>query len=298
MTWMAGFRGAGALLLFVLGVLVGAPAPAAGQDPAAIAVSDTLVQVRLTDGSTLFGRVVAVEGDRVVLQTQGGTRVELERAQIRSVSRVQGRVRGGQVLIDDPHGTRLFFAPTGRSLAAGEGYFGVYELFFPFVTFGVTDRLVITGGTPVIPDAIGEFAYVGPKLLVFQGPRTSISAGVFTGFFEGGLAGIAYGVGTWGDTDNALTAGAGLAFHREDGEGDMADKPVFMLGGETRAGARTKFISENYFIPGESGALVSGGLRFWGERLSADAGVGLYVGDGDVGCCLPLVNFVYTFGKK
>lgn len=288
--------GAGVLLL-LLGLFLGAPAPAAAQVPGTIAVSDTLVQVRLADGSTLFGRVVAVEGDRIVLQTQGGARVEVERAQIRSLTRVRGRVQDGEVLQDDPHATRLFFAPTGRTLAAGEGYFGVYELFFPFVTFGVTDRLVVTGGTPVIPGAVGEFAYFGPKLLVFQGPRTHISAGVFTGFFDGGLAGIAYGVGTWGDTDNAFTAGAGMSFHREEGGGGVADRPLIMLGGEARTGSRTKFISENYFVPGESFGLVSGGLRFWGERLSADAGVGLFVGE-EVECCLPLVNFVYTFGKK
>jgi energy-converting hydrogenase Eha subunit B len=51
-----------------------------------------------------------------------------------------------------------------------------------------------------------------------------------------------------------------------------------MLGGEARVGPRTKFLSENYFLVGESGVLVSGGIRFWGERLSADAGVGTIIG--------------------
>jgi hypothetical protein len=47
---------------------------------------------------------------------------------------------------------------------------------------------------------------------------------------------------------------------------------------------------------GESGG-VSGGVRFFGERLSADAGVGLLIERSDVTCCLPLVNFVYSFGR-
>jgi len=47
-------------------------------------------------------------------------------------------------------------------------------------------------------------------------------------------------------------------------------------------------------VQGE-GALVSGGLRFFGERLSADFGIGAAFGDTEAACCLPLVNFVYTF---
>lgn len=60
---------------------------------------------------------------------------------------------------------------------------------------------------------------------------------------------------------------------------------------------RTKFITESYFVPGESGGLVVGGVRFFGERLSADAGLGFALDGGDASCCLPVVNFVYSFGR-
>lgn len=286
--------------LLALGLLFALPpaaTSAAAQVPAQVVPGDTLVEVRLADGSTLYGRVVEVEGDRIVLQTEAGARVELERAQIRSLTPVRGRVRGGEVWMDDPHATRLFFAPTGRSLAAGEGYFGVYELFFPFLTFGVTDRVTVTGGTPVIPGLIGEFAYVGPKLLVVDAPRTKISAGVLTGIFEGGMAGVAYGVGTWGDTDRSLTGGAAWGFSSGGGGSDVSSEPLLMVGGEARTGRRTKLLTENYFVLGESSVAVSGGIRFWGERLSADAGLAAIVG-AENECCLPLVNFVYSFGKR
>jgi hypothetical protein len=292
-------RAARALTLVLLALAAAlAPSPAAAQVPERIAVSDTLVEVRLSDGSTLFGRVVEVQDERIVLETQAGARVELSRPQIRSLRRVSGVVRDGVVWEDDPHGTRLFFAPTGRALAAGEGYFGVYELFFPFVTFGVTDRLTLAGGTPIIPDAIGELAYLGPKLLLVDAPRMKLSVGVFAGFYDGGTAGIAYGVGTWGDRDNAFTAGAGWGFTSEGGDGSVSDRPLVMLGAESRAGRRTKVLTENYFVFGESGALLSGGLRFFGERLSADAGLGLAYGGDDLACCLPLINFVYSFGER
>lgn len=275
-----------------------APAPAAAQVPERIAVSDTLVEVRLSDGSTLFGRVVESRDGRIVLETEAGARVELERSQIRSLRPMAGTVRGGVVWEEDPHATRLFFAPTGRALRAGEGYFGVYELFFPFVTYGVTDRFTVAAGTPVIPGVIGEFAYVGPKLLLVDAPRMQLSAGVFAGIFDGGTAGIAYGVGTWGDRDNAFTAGAGWGFAAGEDDADMSSRPLVMLGGEARTGRRTKFLTENYFVFGESGALLSGGLRFFGERLSADAGAGLLYADDEMTCCLPLINFVYSFGRE
>ncbi len=275
-----------------------APAPAAAQVPERVAVSDTLVEVRLSDGSVLFGRVVEVRGERIVLETEAGARVELNRGQIRSLRPMAGTVRGGVVWEEDPHATRLFFAPTGRALRAGEGYFGVYELFFPFVTYGVTDRFTVAGGTPVVPGAIGEFAYVGPKLLLVNAPRMQLSAGVFAGIFDGGTAGIAYGVGTWGDRDNAVTAGAGWGFTAGDDDADVSSRPLVMLGAESRTGRRTKFLTENYFVFGESGALVSAGLRFFGDRLSADAGAGLLYSDADLVCCLPLINFVYSFGRE
>jgi len=195
---------------------------------------------------------------------------------------------------DDPTGTRLFFAPTGRNLAAGEAYFGVYELFFPFATYGVTDRITVAGGTPIIPGAFGQVGYFAPKVAIVQSERVNLAAGVFAVIVEGDAGGIAYGVGTWGGRDNAVTTGLGFAI----GEGVDFDYPIVMLGGETRTGRQLKLITENYFVPGEGGVLVSGGMRFFGERLSADVGIGALLGSSETEGPYPLVNFVYTFGRK
>ena len=288
--WILGVLALGLLLTSI-------PSPAAAQVPEQLAPSDTLWEVQLTDGSTIFGRVVAVSGESITLATQAGATLSVTRSQIRSMRPVRGRVQDGEVLTEDPHATRLFFAPTGRALAQGEGYFGVFELFFPFLTVGVTDNLLITGGTPIIPGAIGEFAYAGPKFRFVATERVHVAAGFLAGLFDGGTAGIAYGVGTWGSQDNALTAGAGWGFWTDGDDGEVSRDPLMMVGGEARAGRRTKFITENYFVFGEGGAVVSGGIRFWGERLSADAGLAAFVGD-DSGCCLPMVNFVYSFGRR
>jgi len=277
-----------------------APRMAAAQDtiPAARPIpADSLVDVRLTDGSRLMGRIVEDSGDRLVLVTASGARVELQRAQIASMTRAAGTVVRGEFREEDPNSSRLYFTATGRSIPKGQAYFGVYELFFPFVSYGVTDRFTISGGTPVVPEAMGKLAYVAPKFQVIRGPNTNVSVGglVFFGDFEG-AAGVAYGVGTFGSNDNAFTVGAGWGFERSGGHGDLANEPLVVLGGESRIGAHTKFISENYLVPGGVG-LLSGGVRFFSGNLSADAGLFGAVGDGNVGCCLPMVNFVYVFGR-
>lgn len=276
-----------------------APCPAAAQVDTVAVAADSLYTIRLSDGSVLYGRVTEQTADALTLETQSGATVRLRRDQIVAMEPLRGRVVNGEVWGEDPHATRLFFGPTARAVPQGEGYLGVYELFFPFVTYGVTDRFTISGGTPVVPEAIGRVFYLAPKYEVLRTPTASAAVGVLALFAteqeDFGSAGLLYGVGTIGGPDQALTVGATVPFIAAEGENEIGDQPVFMIGGESRISRRTKFISENYFMPGESGALISGGVRFFGERLSADFGVGAGFGDGDNACCLPLVNFVYSF---
>ena len=69
-----------------------------------------------------------------------------------------------------------------------------------------------------------------------------------------------------------------------------------MIGGEARATRRIKLITENYFLPDDTGGLFSAGLRIIGERFSTDLALAGWGGDGDFLCCLPLVSFSYAFG--
>jgi hypothetical protein len=276
-----------------------AAAPSAAQ-PAA---PDTTVrEFRLADGSRVYGRVVASDAARVTVETLGGVRMELARAQVRSEAPVRGRVVNGELWLEDPHATRLFFGPTARAVPRGEGYFGVYELFFPFVTYGVTDRFTLSGGTPVIPEAIGQVFYLAPKLEVVRTPTVSVALGALAFFVteevDEGSAGLVYAVGTFGGPDASVSAGATVPFIMSDADSEIVREPGFMLGGEYRLSRRTKLLSENYFVPAGEVGLISAGVRFFGERLSADFGLGAGLGGGESVCCLPLVNFVYSFGGE
>jgi hypothetical protein len=292
------YRNAAAVLACALAVAL-APTSAAAQEPVR---TDTVQEIELADGSRIFGHVVEETPGRVVVTTLGGVRMELDRAQIRSTRTVTGRVVNGALWPEDPHASRLFFGPTARAIPQGQGYFGAYELFFPFVSYGVTDRFTLSAGTPVFPEAIGRIFYLAPKLEVVRTPRLNAALGALAVFATedvlSGTVGLLYGVGTYGNPDGAITVGATVPFYTSSDGGDIGSEPAFMIGGEARLSRRSKFLTENYFVPGEGGALVSGGIRFFGERLSADFGLGAAIGTGDAACCLPLVNFVYTFGAR
>lgn len=267
----------------------GGPAPLSAQ-AVEIVPGDSLLSIRLGDGSVLVARIVSVTGDRVVLMTEAGARVEVDRSSIRSVRPV-----GSATL--DPNTSRLFFGPTGRTVGAGEGYVGLFELFFPFVSIGATDWLTLSGGTPIIPGEMGEVFYLAPKVRVLATERLQVSGGVlafFEGGFDSGSIGIMYAVGSAGDPDRSLTVGAGFPFRASGRHSDVSD-PILLIGGETRTGRITKLITENYVLLGERGVMTSAGFRIFGERFSGDVGIGALLGD-EAFCCLPLINVVYTFG--
>lgn len=264
---------------------------------------DSLREVRLRDGSILYGRVVEETPERVVIVTSTGARIEVARAQVESMRLTSGRAVDGAFWVADPNSTRLFFTSTARPLRKGDGYVSSFMLFLPLVAYGVTDRFTIAGGTPILPVAFGRVLYFAPKYTVMQKEKSAVAVGAL-GFVlpedvvDEGSIGIVYGAGTWGSRDRAITAGAGWGYRWASGTSDVSNDPVLMIGGETRVSRRVKLITENWvFTSGGTEGFISGGVRFIGDRLSADLGLGGFTGTGS-GCCFPLVNFVYNFGKQ
>lgn len=297
------------LLAAAVGALAALPPARALHAQGGAAAADTLpaealVEVRLLDGTALYGRIAEETAETITIVTSGGSRLTVRREQVASMRAARGRIVNGEFWGEDPHATRLFFGPTARSLNAGEGYFGVFELFFPFLAYAPTDRVTLAGGTPIVPGAIGEVLYLAPKVEVIRTGRASFAVGGLGVWGTGDLSesvGLLYGVGTLGSPDAALTLGAAFPFYTggdDDDDDWVSEKPFLMLGGEKRIGRRTKLISENYLAPGGDGTALSGGIRFFGERLSADAGIIGWVDGDNAECCFPLVNFVYSFGGR
>jgi hypothetical protein len=251
----------------------------------------TLYELVLRDGSRLYGAIERQDEAEVVLRTAAGASVTAKRSEISSLKEVTGHVTGGEFLPPDPNATRLFFGPTGRSLARGQTYLGVYEFVMPFVQVGVTDRLSIGGGTPLmfgLNDSNRPF-WITPKLQVLNTPRTQVAVGALHVFqTDGDGGGVGYVVGTRGDTRASITVGGGLAYGTE---GDRSG--LLMIGGERQVRRNLKLISENYVWKHGHG-VASAGVRFFGDRLSADLAIGIPIGADEV-FAFPVVNFVYVF---
>jgi len=245
----------------------------------------------LIDGSRLYGMVESDSPDAIVFKTTSGAIVTAARDRIVSLRTVVGRISNGEFRRSDPNDTRLLFGPTGRSLAKGETYLGVYEFFMPFVQVGITDYISIGGGTPLffgIGDESQRPYWITPKVRLMSSAGTHVSAGVFHAFSgDGDRFGVAYGVVTKDVRGGSVTAGAGLGYTSEGDRGG-----VVMIGADAPMRRNMKLVTENYVF--RSGGVGSVGVRFFGENLSADVAVGIaFTPDGVFG--LPVVNFVYRF---
>lgn len=249
-------------------------------------------RITLQDGSTIFGRVVAVNADTVVFQTTGAGTIQLQIGAIKEVQLIAtSAVREGSYWFPNPNATRLFFAPTGQMLKKGEGYFSDYEVFFPGVSYGLTDNITIGGGVSLFPAGVeDQVYYFTPKIGFSPSEKLHLATGVLLVGSKGETGGVYYGVGTIGDGNASFSVGAGYGF----AGGDVESKPVAMAGAEVRLSNRIGFVTENYLLPvSDNNVLYSFGLRFMGEKLTTDLALFNVSGSGVIG--LPFVDFVFRF---
>jgi hypothetical protein len=181
----------------------------------------------------------------------------------------------------------------------GQLYVGIYEIFIPFVAYGINDHLGVAGGISLIPFSSAQLVYFGPKITFLNRERFSFSGGAIAGSIVGEddvpIFGLIYGLGTFGNPFRAITLGIAYGF----ADDELADQPVFMLGGELQIFEQTKLITENYILPENEGVVISGGVRFFGERMTFDLSLFTHSDALDEGGFpfLPFLSIVRHFGK-
>lgn len=255
------------------------------------------VQILTTiDGTTLMGRIVEIGQTEIQFEADVGT-LTISITKIKEIKEVPiSLIKKGVYWFPNPNHTRLFFAPTARQLKRGEGYFADYYLFFPMVAYGITDNITIAGGVSIFPwiGIENQLIYFTPKVGFNTGDNFALSAGALMVrliSFDNGdspTVGILYGVGTLGGSDSNITAGLGYGFV----DWELADKPLLMLGGQSRLSRRMSFVTENWMLPGMDGPLISYGFRFFGETMSIDLGFINVITDGALFPGIPYIDFV------
>jgi hypothetical protein len=252
----------------------------------------------LEDGSTILGRITEIKAKEIVFKSDIGD-MTIPRSKIEKIELVsKSSIKKGKYWFENPNSTRLFFSPTARMLKKGDGYFSDYFILLPGVAYGVTDNITIGGGVSLVPwvDPNDQVIYFTPKIGMKASPNTNFAAGALIIALpevddESPVVGILYGVGTFGSADGGLTAGFGYGFV----DGQVADKPMFMIGGEKRFARRISFVSENWILPGVDDPLISYGFRFFGEGISVDLGLFNTMGDNLFFPGFPWVDFVVNF---
>lgn len=291
-----------------------------------VAADDTAaerVTIMLKDGGTLVGTVVAEDQATVTLRIGSGADLKLPREAIASRAPTAA---GGELKLpplSDPNESRLMFAPTGRPLGKGNGYFSDHYVLFPGFAVGLTDNLSLAGGVSTIP-ALGlseQVFYVSASAAFRLGDNAALAVG---GFFAGaGTEDLAdfgatslFGVATFGPPDRSLSVGLAAIATREeeylyDARGyyertrrhwEFRDAPVVMVGGSLRVARNLSLISESWLFLGKDFDLSEQpfglALRFFGERISADVGMVLVADVLEEGFPVPWLSFSYHFGPS
>ena len=267
--------------------------------------SDSLLSISLKDGTTLKGRIVQEDETSITVVTIGGLEVKAPKSSVISIEPIRGRVLEGVFYRFDPNYSRLMFAPTGRMLRKGEGYFSDYYVLFPGISYGFTDQISIMVGVSIVP-GLGlteQLRYVAPRIGIQTSDEFAVSAGVLYVSFGGEFsAGIAFAVGSVGQQDKSFTAGMGLGYIKEEDEAfEFAERPILMLGGNVRLSDSVALVSENWFITGEGFDLgnqpLGIAIRFFGDRIAADVGLILIGEILKEGFPIPWLSLVYNFGR-
>ncbi|WP_396202372.1 hypothetical protein [Gemmatimonas sp.] len=262
--------------------------------------------VTLTNATTLIGRITLVSADSVRVVSSAMT-ATVARREVRSVRAYPATaLHDGVLWPENPHATRLLFAPTAIPLRRGEGYVADFWIFFASAATGITDRFTLGAGMSLFPldNFTDNLFYALPKYTVISQPRLKVALGALMASVpwssndDGGRRrqslGILYGVATTGSTESNLTLGAGWGYVG----GTLANKPVITVGGQHRATKRIALISENWFIPFDNGGggFVSYGVRMLGEKIAVDLALGSPVGaDTFYFPGIPLLGFAFKF---
>lgn len=254
------------------------------------------IRIILTDGTELTGMIEDYKDNFFIVRNTLGIEMKVPPNKIGGIKKLSGKIVGGTYRRFDPNRTRLFLAPTARSLNAGEGYFSDYMVFFPFVAVGITDFASISGGMSLIPGADEQMLYGNLKLTLLQKDNFSLSAGALYMHIFDFSSGIIYGVSTIGNNDNALTVGIGNGFSGDDG---FSSYPLLVLGGELRVSNSVKLISENWIPTDGTEAVLSFGLRFFGDHVAGDFGLittSSMLSSSSGFPFIPWLAFTYNFG--
>ena len=267
------------------------------------------VEIQLNDNRTIICALHELSADQVQAISQELGNLAISRANVKSI-RYLPKVAGGQagIQFDNPHPTRYFFGPSAIPLRKGERYYQNAYVLANSVQYGISDNFSIGGGA-VIPFAF----FITPKWGKQVAPKWHLGYGMLaaTSFIKDlnfGLA-VAYGSATYGTREHNVTLNAGWgAVKQQDPNSSYswrgARRPMFTISAMTRISNRVMLVTENWLFSlreydfqteaysMRNRGVLTGGLRFMGEKNSFDFGMLIPAGEA---VAVPYIDYVFKF---
>jgi len=264
-------------------------------------------RVELKDGTVLNGKILAETETEIEIQLEDVGQLTIQRDKIkRMVPLDASRVVKKSFWFENPHATRLLFAPTAIPLRKGEGYYQNIYIIGNMFNYGIVDNFSIGGGFDFITMFLTEDGWhpmlnfnIKSGFQVAENFHAGVG-GIYATMLGEFSAGILYGIGTYGSYNTNISLGLGWGFV----DGTFEEKPFIMIGGMARISEKLWFVSENWIVPisddnADYYLLVSYGLRFAAKRIAVDLAFinskdivqGLVIG-------IPFVDFVVKLGKQ
>lgn len=246
--------------------------------------------ITLINGNAFNGKIVSKGKQQFDLKTNLGT-LTLRADMVKDAEKLEVKsMVSKDYWYPNPNATRYFFAPSAIPIKKGDGYYQNAYLLANMANYGITSNFSFGGGV-VLPFA----AFITPKVGFEVAKNLYAGAGMLLGLLpEQTGAGIMYGLATYGNKENNITAGVGYGLL----DGEFTKNPIITLNGMLRTSRKTAIVSENWMVrfDGEYQPLFSYGARFMWNRFTID---GAFLNNKEIFDSfiigIPYIDFIVTF---
>jgi hypothetical protein len=271
-----------------------------------INVNDT-IKVETNDDNVYLGVLTFKDIKTLRIKTDNVGEITIKKENIKSIiiAKKENLVNG-EIWPNNPNPTLYLFSQSAFGLKKGEGYYHNTWILLNQISYGFSDNL--SCGFGIMPLFIfsretSTPLWITPKY-TFGKQNTKVNfsiggIGIFVPsvnvYSNNTSLGILYGTGTFGDINNNVSVGIGLAL-----SGDALKYPAFNFSAMQRIGKRSYFITENWFSTFRTSEanLISVAYRYATRNASID--FGLFRPLIDIGRIIgiPWLGVTIPIGKK
>jgi hypothetical protein len=238
-----------------------------------------LYQLETFNGNIFLGNILLEDESIIEFNTGELGIIKFPKRIIKELQKVEKKkVIEGKLWFENPQASRYFWSPNGYGLKKGEGYYQNIWVLWNQASIGITDNFSVGFGViPLFLFGGGDDTpvWIVPKLSVpVIKEKLNLGAGVIAGtigFQEDMNLGIAYGIATYGNRNNNITAGLGYGY----AGGEWASSPLINISAMVRLSSKTYFLTENYMISIDDQwmGLISLGARSIISKVGLDYGL-------------------------